>query len=186
MVEGLFNLREIFVLFNYILLRTITCSRGTPRNPRTSVWEPLIYDGTCYHTTFHYRCSTRPSPPLCVRGKEEFNPTVSGRSPQSLGAPSLQHLLCKQRNRGNTLQRKKERKKKRFYVSIKCNSVIFRRGKHVNTCEEYVTPEETLAGKLQANLFYSHFACEGLRSSALCALCPLLHFNAHLIQVCVC
>lgn len=46
---------------------------------------------------------TRPPPP-CVRGKEEFNPTLSGRSPHSLGAPSQEHLVWNRRNRGSALQ----------------------------------------------------------------------------------
>lgn len=44
------------------------------------------------------------APPLSVRGEEEFNPTLSGRSRQSPGAPSLKHLLWKQKICGKKIR----------------------------------------------------------------------------------
>lgn len=47
---------------------------------------------------------TRLPPSLSVRGEEEFNPTLSGRSRQSPGAPSLKHLLWKQKICGKKIR----------------------------------------------------------------------------------
>lgn len=100
----------------------------TPKGPRTSVWEPTVFYYTLTHTLsmnlpalLCYVMWRPPSPPVCVRGKEEFNPTLSGRSPQSLGAASRDRSLWKVRS-----------KKIRFYIHL-LNATALHSGEPVKT-----------------------------------------------------
>lgn len=121
---------------------------------------------------------TRLPPSLSVRGEEEFNPTLSGRSRQSPGAPSLKHLLWKQKICG----KKSAAVRFPLIAAALCLNPANRR-KHTWSARYLFHWRETRTGKLQANFFQCHTGWEdsGLLYVCVGALCPVQHVKGALI-----